>query len=259
MAILNATPDSFSDGGKLTALDEDAMRQRIWELLDAGADILDVGGESTRPGHADVPDHEEIRRVVPVIQAIRAEAPHAVVSIDTRKANVARAALEAGADLLNDVSGLSDPGMAKLAAETGCGIILMRHQDCGLDIVEEACQQLQAICHQALDAGVMPQAIVVDPGLGFGAHPGSDPAANLALIDASAELQKRLGHPVLVGASRKRFIGQLTGDPDPAGERRVAGSVEVAVRAAQAGAAILRVHDVAPTVAALQEAGFRQS
>jgi dihydropteroate synthase len=253
MGILNATPDSFSDGGRLAAPGDAATRAR--QMLAEGADLLDLGGESTRPGHAPVPAEEELRRVLPALAAIRRAAPGAVVSIDTRKAEVARAALAAGADLVNDVSGLGDPRMAEAVREAGCAAVLMRHEPCAGPggIVAAAREQLAALAAKAEAAGVAPEAIVLDPGLGFGSPPGGDVEANLALLQCSDALG--LPYPVLVGASRKRFLGTLAGEATP--DRRVGSSVAAALLAVQGGASIVRVHDVGPTVEALRRMRLR--
>jgi dihydropteroate synthase len=229
------------------------LEARIRQALADGADILDVGGESTRPGHAPVATDEEARRVLPVLAAIRKVAPQAVVSIDTRKASVAKAALAAGADLVNDVSGLGDPAMAAVVKDAGCSIVLMRHAPCTGeggegDVVAAARGQLAALVAKARAAGLADRQLLLDPGLGFGDPPGADVDANLALLCASATYPE--GLPVLVGASRKRFIGAMMGEPEPS--LRVAGSVAAAVLAVRSGAAIVRVHDVAETVAALR-------
>lgn len=249
MAILNATPDSFSDGGALPAPGTPAFRDHVVGLLEAGADILDVGGESRRPGHAAVGTQEELARVLPVIRAVKQVAPRAVLSIDTRKAAVAQAALAAGADFVNDVSGLSDPAMAGMVREAGCAVVLMRHRDLAGDVVAACRAELADLVARARAAGLRDAALVLDPGLGFGDPPGGDVAANQALLRGVATYAQ--GFPVLVGASRKRFIGTLMGEPVAA--RRVAGSVAAAVEAVRAGAAIVRVHDVSPTVAALRQ------
>lgn len=247
MAILNATPDSFSDGGRLAT--PQAAEAAIREALAAGADILDVGGESTRPGHTPVPVAEEMRRVLPVIAAIRRIAPPALVSIDTRKASVAAAALAAGADFVNDVSGLGDPDMARVVRDAGCALVWMRHADLvGNDLVAACRAQMSAGMRQAQAAGIPADRIILDPGLGFGDPPGGDVQANLTLLRGVRSYAH--GRPVLVGASRKRFVGALTGFADP--KERVAGSVAAAVEAVAAGAAIVRVHDVVETVAALR-------
>lgn len=245
MGILNATPDSFSDGGDLEA--DDALDQRIRQLIREGADVLDVGGESTRPGHQPVDAPEEIRRAVRVIEAIRRIDAQVVISIDTSKAAVAAAALDAGADMVNDVSGLGDPAMAGVVAEAGCAVVLMRNQDVVGPILDGAKAQVAAAVERAVAAGISQKAIIVDPGLGFGVRPGASVADNLALVAAGPCYGP---YPVLIGASRKRFVGTMMDEPEPA--RRVAGSVAVAVRARDAGAAIVRVHDVAATVQALR-------
>lgn len=244
MAILNATPDSFSDGGAPI----DAARIRA--AIAAGADILDVGGESTRPGHADVPAEEETSRVVPVIEAIRAVDADVLVSVDTRKAAVAHAALAAGADLVNDVSGLGDPAMADVVRDAGCSVVLMRHEDLRGEAVAACRDQLAALAARAVAAGIPRDRLIMDPGLGFGSPPGADPAANLALARGVAAWAG--GLPALVGASRKRFIGTLTGESAPA--QRVGGSVAVAVAAVLAGADVVRVHDVKETADAVRVA-----
>ncbi len=243
MGILNATPDSFSDGGAL-ARDLDGA---IDAMLRAGADILDVGGESTRPGHAPVSAEEEIRRVVPVIQAIR-QRSDAWISIDTSKARVAAAALDAGADFVNDVTGLGDTAMARIVRNRGCSIVLMRHADCHGDIVRAAKQELRALLVRARASGISDAQVVLDAGLGFGARPGPDVADNLALLDGTAELG--MGYPVLVGHSRKRFVVQWANVEGPL--HADGASAELSRRAMDAGAAIVRVHDVAATKQALQ-------
>ena len=245
MGILNATPDSFSDGGELD--DDAALDARIWAVLDEGADILDVGGESTRPGHDPVPADEETRRVVRVIRAVRRIDAEVPISIDTQKAAVARAALDAGASLVNDVSGLGDPDMAAVVRDAGCPVVLMRHKDLEGDIVAACRGELVGIVARARAAGIQDDRIILDPGLGFGARPGADPEDNLALVDRIADYAQ--GFPVLIGGSRKRFVGDMMGEADP--KHRLEGSLEVARRAVAAGAAIVRVHDVGATVRAL--------
>ncbi|HET6399141.1 MAG TPA: dihydropteroate synthase, partial [Candidatus Thermoplasmatota archaeon] len=191
LAILNVTPDSFSDGGRLAGPAAAATAAR--QAVEAGADILDVGGESTRPGHAPVPADEEARRVVPAIQAILDAVPEAVVSVDTRKAAVAQAAIAAGAHVVNDVSGLDDPAMARLAADTGCGLVVMRHAPLPGDVVAAARAELAQRVQRAWDAGVARDAILVDPGIGFGDPPGGDVAANLRLLRAAREAPTSTG------------------------------------------------------------------
>ena len=172
-----------------------------------------------------------------------------MLSIDTRKAAVARAALAAGADLVNDVSGLDDPAMAGVVRDAGCCVVLMRHRDLPGDVLAACGAELGGLVARARAAGIPDDAIVLDPGLGFGDPPGGDPVANLALLRGAHAYAQ--GFPVLVGASRKRFIGTWTGEPVAA--RRVAGSVAAAVEAVRAGVAIVRVHDVKETVAALRQ------
>ncbi len=251
MGIVNVTPDSFSDGGRF--LDPEAALAQARHLAEAGADILDIGGESTRPGAEDVTEAEEIRRVVPLIEVL-APALGAPISIDTRKAAVARAALAAGAAVLNDVSALRfDPAMGALAAESGAPICLMhaqgdpatmqknpRYDDVLLDVYDF----LEARLAEAEAAGIPRGRVMVDPGIGF----GKTAAHNLALL-RRISLFHALGCVVLVGASRKRFIGTLGGAPEAAA--RVPGSVAVALGAAAQGVQVLRVHDMVETRQAL--------
>ncbi len=251
MGIVNVTPDSFSDGGRFD--DADRALQHALAMLDAGAHWIDIGGESTRPGASDVSADVEAERVEPVISAIHARAPHAVLSVDTSKATVARAAIAAGARVVNDVSALRDPDMAALCAESGVTLVLMhmrgrprtmQHDTHYDDVVSEVLLGLQARVQVAVAAGVRPDRIVVDPGIGFGKSHG-DNARLVAAVPRFASL----GHPVLVGASRKAFIGTLTGVEQA--EERVHGSVGVALASARLGAHVLRVHDVRATRDAL--------
>lgn len=246
MGILNVTPDSFSDGGLHDA--GDAAVAHGLRLAAEGADILDVGGESTRPGHSPVDAETEIARVEPVIRALagRMSIP---ISIDTMKARVAQRALVAGAAIINDVWGFQrDPDMARVAADTGALAILMHNrgaEDPGVDIVADVRDFLSRSVEIALAAGVARDKIVVDPGFGFGkTHDQS-----LRLVTELARIVE-LGFPVLLGASRKRSIGRVTGRDDP--QQRLHGSVALAVVGAIHGAAILRVHDVAPHVDAMK-------
>jgi dihydropteroate synthase len=258
MGIVNVTPDSFSDGGRFLAPDAAVAHARA--LIDAGADILDIGGESTRPGARPVPEAEEIARVAVVIRTLRAGGVAVPISIDTRKAAVAEAAFAAGATILNDVSALTwDPRLAAVAAAARVPVILMHAQGTPEtmqddprydDVVAEVRDYLAARVAAAVAAGIDPSRIAIDPGIGF----GKTIAHNLALLRAIPRLAA-LGHPVLIGASRKRFIGVLgstTGAPLPDGAARMPGSVAVALFAARRGARILRVHDVAETVQALR-------
>lgn len=253
MGILNVTPDSFSDGGRF--FDPGAALAQAGAM--ARADILDIGGESTRPGAATVPEAEEINRTAPVIAAIRNRFS-GPLSIDTRKAGVARAALAAGADMLNDVSALGfDAAMAPLAAETGVPVCLMHAQGTP-DVMQKAPQYedvlldvydaLAALVARAEAAGIAREALIVDPGIGF----GKTMAHNLTLL-AGLSLFHGLGCAVLLGASRKRFIGTLSGvEPavEPA-DGRLPGSLAVALAAVTQGVQIVRVHDIAETRQAL--------
>lgn len=245
MGVLNVTPDSFSDGG-LFAAHEAALAHGL-AMAREGADIVDVGGESTRPGHVEVPTDEEIARVVPVIRDL---ARHAPVSIDTYKAATARAALEAGAAIVNDVWGFRrDPDIARVAAEFGAGAVLMdnRSIDPGVDIVPAIIETLSRSIEIALAAGLSEEAIVTDPGIGF----GKTLAQNLEAIDRLDEIAA-LGFPVLLGASRKSSIGRITGREVPA--ERVHGTLGAHITGALRGASIIRAHDIAAHVDALRVA-----
>jgi dihydropteroate synthase len=253
MGILNVTPDSFSDGGLFDAPEAALARARA--MAAGGADILDVGGESTRPGARDVPIEEELGRTVPVVAAIRAELP-VPVSIDTRKAAVADAALAAGAAVVNDVSALAfDPGMAAVAARAE-GVVLMHAQGTPAtmqdapaydDVLLDVFDALEARIAAAEAAGLSRARLLVDPGLGF----GKALKHNVSLL-ARLSLYHGLGCALLLGASRKAFIGTLGGTPGASGARsRGPGSVAVALHAARQGAQVLRVHDVEDTRQAL--------
>ena len=249
MGIVNITPDSFSDGGR--HLDVAAACRRAERLVLEGADILDLGGESTRPGSEPVPEEEEIRRVVPVIREITALG--LPLSVDTSKAAVARAALEAGAAVVNDVTALGDPAMGPVVATFGAGLVLMHMRGRPRtmqanpvyeDLLGEVCAFLRERRDRAEACGVARERILLDPGIGFGKRLEH----NLELLARLPEIAA-LGSPVLVGASRKRFLEALTGVAEP--EDRVAGSVAAAVAARLRGASVLRVHDVAATREAL--------
>ncbi|MGR3485814.1 MAG: dihydropteroate synthase [Paracoccaceae bacterium] len=252
MAILNLTPDSFSDGGALPSVEAAVARAHA---LEGVADILDLGGESTRPGAAEVPAEEEVARTAPVIRAIRAAGIATPISIDTRKADVARAALEAGADMVNDVSALTfDPEMAEAVARAGCPVCLMHARGTpqtmtGLtdyaDVVAEVVEGLGRSVARAEAAGIARSRMILDPGIGF----AKDTGQNLTLLKGLAALHV-LGLPLLVGASRKRFIGQI-GGAEPA-HARDPGSLAVALHAAARGAQVLRVHDAHGTCQALR-------
>jgi dihydropteroate synthase len=251
MGILNVTPDSFSDGG-LHATQADAIAAGL-AMLEAGADIIDVGGESTRPNAPAIPAATEIARIVPVIQAL-ADAG-ARLSADTRNAATMEAALDAGAKIINDVSGLThDPAAAGLIAARGCAVVVMhtrgtpRTMDAQArydDIVEEVLTELLVRRDAALAAGVDAHNIALDPGFGF-AKLG---AQNMALLRATKRFAG-LGHPLLIGVSRKRFIGEFSGQGEA--KKRFPGSIAAGLYALSQGASILRVHDVAETVQALK-------
>ena len=243
MAVINATPDSFSDGGEAFAREDALIRGRAF--LAEGADILDVGGESTRPGAAPVSAQEEIRRVVPVIEALVAEG--ALVSIDSRRAEVMRAAVRAGARIINDVSALRGEGALDAAVDLGVPVILMHMQgEPGTmqdnptydDVVAEVREGLLDRARTCRQAGIAAQDIALDPGIGF----GKTVAHNLALL-AHLDGLTATGHPVVLGVSRKSYIAKVDRDVPP-GER-VAGSVATALAAWDRGVRIFRVHDVA--------------
>ncbi|NQU42106.1 dihydropteroate synthase [bacterium] len=248
--ILNVTPDSFSDAGRFADLPDALEQARLME--EEGADILDIGGESTRPGSEPVPVEEELRRVIPVIEGIRGRSDIAL-SVDTSKAEVARHALEAGADIVNDVTALRlDPEMAETVARYRAGLILMHmrgtprtmqkdvHYE---DVVREVREFLVGQAESALEAGIPRESICLDPGIGF----AKTIEHNVALMTHAADLRES-GYPVLVGLSRKSFVGKIT-RADVAD--RLPGSLAAAVIAFLRGADILRVHDVAPTRRAL--------
>jgi dihydropteroate synthase len=244
MGILNLTPDSFSDGGEFDT--QEAAMAQVRRMLDAGAHILDLGGESTRPGAAEVPVDEEIARTAPVIRAIRSEGIDTPISIDTRKAPVARAALDAGAQLINDVSAFAfDPAMRGLAAETGAPVCLMHAQ--GLpetmqdnpdysDALLDVYDSLETSVAAAESAGIPRDRILADPGIGFGKR---DPH-NLALI-GRISLFHALGCPILLGVSRKASIGRIGNIPDP--HDRGPASAAIGLWALGQGVQMLRVHD----------------
>lgn len=247
MGILNVTPDSFSDGGDF--LDPDAAVAHALEMVAQGADIIEVGGESTRPGATPVSEVDEIRRTVPIIARIR-EQSDIPLSIDTMKARVAAEAIAAGADIINDVSALeADARMAQTAAETQAGLVLMHMKGTPRtmqanpayqNVVAEVSDYLMSRIDFAVQRGVARDHIIVDPGIGF----GKNVEHNLALLRGLPSLSAH-AVPLLVGASRKRFIGQITGRENP--EARLAGSLGAAAWAIANGAHILRVHDVLDT------------
>jgi dihydropteroate synthase len=255
MGVLNVTPDSFSDGGLY--FDDESAREHGLELVAQGADIVDVGGESTRPGAEPVAEDEELRRVVPVVERLAAERTGARISIDTTKSAVARAALETGAEIVNDVSALRfSPDMADVVAEAGCDCVLMhmlgeprtmQREPRYDDVVAEVKAFLEERLVFALGQGVAEERIWLDPGIGFG-----------KAVEHNLELLRRLdeivaiGRPVVVGTSRKSFLGKLTGGKGEA--ERLAGTVATNVMAFERGASVFRVHDVAEIRDALRVA-----
>ena len=251
MGILNVTPDSFSDGGQHAAADAAIAAGRA--MLAAGVDIIDIGGESTRPDAALVPPAQEIARVRPVIAALAQEG--AIISADTRHATTMEAALAAGAHIINDVSGLKhDPRAAALVAQAGCPVVLMHMRgtpqtmNCQAhyaNLIEDVLAELTATRDAALKAGIRAGNIALDPGLGF-AKLG---AQNISLLRATRRFVA-LGHPVLIGLSRKKFIGEA--GFEPAAQQRFPGSLAAGLYALSQGAHLLRVHDVAETIQALR-------
>lgn len=246
MGILNVTPDSFSDGGRFDAVDAAVAHAR--QMIDEGADLIDVGGESTRPGSQPVPESEQIRRVVPVIAAVSALGS-AVVSIDTTRSSVAAAALDAGATIVNDISGgRDDPAIFDLAAKRQAPVVLMHMQGTPAtmqiaprydDVTSEVATFLADRARAAELAGVAPHRILLDPGIGF----GKSHEHNLALLREMKDLVA-VGRPLLIGTSRKGFIGKVTGESDPA--RRQFGTAATIAWSVANGAAVVRVHDVGP-------------
>ena len=257
MGILNVTPDSFSDGGTHNA-PQDALVYAE-HMLGQGANIIAVGGESTRPGSDEVAPEEELARVLPVVRELAARGR--CVSVDTRHAPVAQACVDAGAAIINDVSGFRDPAMVEVAAGCDAGLVVMHmlgepktmqaepHYE---DVVGEVGAYLVKQAHMLEQAGVAPERICIDPGVGF----GKTTKHNLQLLQATDWLAS-LGYPLMVAVSRKRFIGELTG-VDVAADR-VAGSVAAAQYAVEHGALVARVHDVAETVQAFRLFGAIQS
>ena len=248
MGIVNVTPDSFSDGGMFS--DADAAVKHGLRLLEEGADLLDVGGESTRPGSEAVTSDEERRRVLPVMEGLRREAPEALLSVDTRKAEVARDAVAAGADVVNDIGAGTDPELFGAVAGSGAGLVLMHmkgepktmQEDPRYDdVVGEVRSFLAERLREAVGAGIGPDRLCADPGIGF----GKNLQHNLELLRAIGTFRD-LGVPVLAGVSRKRFVGELSGAADPAD--RVEGTLGAVAWCASRGIEIVRVHDVAPAV-----------
>jgi dihydropteroate synthase len=258
MGVLNVTPDSFSDGGQFA----DPIAAADWAeaMLEEGADIVDIGGESTRPGAQRVSEEEELGRVLSALREIRRRCGSALISIDTTRATVARAALEEGAQIVNDVSGLRwEPPVAELVARYGAGLVVMHSRGSletmasyeratyGSDVVGEVMAELGRSLAVALAAGVPREAIVVDPGVGFSKRSEH----SLAVLRGIPRLAQ-LGFPILVGASRKRLVGDLTGVAEPKG--RLYGTLGVHLAALTLGARLFRVHDVAAHRQALDSA-----
>jgi dihydropteroate synthase len=263
MGVVNVTPDSFSDGGAF--LEADAAIAHGLELVGEGAEILDIGGESTRPGAEPVSEQEELRRVVPVVEGLNAMVTPAQISIDTSKAKVAAAALDAGASLVNDVSAFrADPAMAGVVADSGAECCLMhmlgepRTMQRGAggpqyegDVVDRVKEFLEERMSFAMGEGVGEERIMLDPGIGF----GKTVAHNLELLRRLDELAA-LGRPLVIGTSRKRFLGRIAADAagqeEPLdAQHRLAGTIATNVLALERGASVFRVHDVAPVREAL--------
>lgn len=243
MGILNVTPDSFSNGGLY--FEKEKAVSRGLELVAEGADIIDVGGESTRPGSEPIPAREELRRVIPVISSLR-EKTDALISVDTIKSEVAEAAIEAGADIINDISSFSfDSGMASLAAQKEVPVILMHMKGTPKtmqinpsykDLLSEIKSFLQEKLEIAQVSGIKKEKIIIDPGIGFGKNPND----NLTLLNNLSFLEE-LERPILVGISRKSFIGNILNSPP---QERIEGTIASAIMSIIRGAHILRVHDV---------------
>jgi dihydropteroate synthase len=246
MGIVNATPDSFSDGGNF--LDSGAAREQALHLVDEGADIIDIGGESTRPGAMPVAAEDELRRVIPVVTQLAKQSP-VTISIDTTKAEVARAALDAGAHIVNDISALTfDPAMPAVCAAAGAGVVCMHlrgnpqtMQDDPryTDVVADVCSFLEERLASLERQGIERERVAIDPGIGF----GKTPQHNVEILQYISRL-RGLGRPVCIGHSRKRFLQKLLGRPM---DERLFATVGVSVAVALQGAHILRVHDVAAT------------
>jgi dihydropteroate synthase len=248
MGILNVTPDSFSDGGRF--VDQEDALERAVEMLDAGADVIDVGGESTRPGSKPVSADEEIARTAPVIQKLKKARPNSVVSIDTMKHETAAAAIDAGADIINDVTGLRhSPEIAKLAAESGAGLVLMHMRGTPAtmrsltdydDVVADVSEALRASAEIAEAAGVARESVMLDPGLGF----AKNTTLNLEILRRIREFRE-LGYPLLVGPSRKSFLGDVLAVDGvvPPPEARGLGTAAVVAWLALQNVEMVRVHE----------------
>lgn len=250
MGILNVTPDSFSDGGRYGTLEFAISRAE--EMAGSGVDLIDIGGESTRPGSPSVPLEEELRRVMPAVYALQGLGK--ALSVDTCKPQVMREAIIAGADMINDINGFRAPGAIEAVKDSDCGLCIMHMQGTPQDmqaqpvyqdVVREVIDFLRERVDALLAAGIERERICVDPGLGF----GKSVEHNYALLRGTARIEQELGLPVLIGLSRKSMIGAVTGRPV---EERLSGSIAGALAAVAHGAKIVRVHDVAETVDALK-------
>lgn len=243
MGVLNVTPDSFSDGGRY--LDPGAALKHALEMVEEGADLIDIGAESSRPGAEPVPEAEELHRLIPVVQEVCRQVP-VPVSVDTTKAAVARTAIAAGAAMVNDISACeADPAMLGVVAETGAGLVLMHMQGTPRtmqqsprygSVVDEVCEFLRARIQAAVQAGIAADHILLDPGIGF----GKNLKHNLTLL-AGLDAFQSLGRPILVGVSRKAFIGEVLGRRT---DDRLMGTAAAVAAAVLRGASVLRVHDV---------------
>ncbi len=248
MGTLNVTPDSFSDGGRWATVDEAV--ERAVAMAAEGADVIDVGGESTRPGSAPVDPDEETRRVVPVIERLVAAGTTVPISVDTRKGTVAEAALRAGASIVNDVSGGADPALLQAARESGAGLVLMHMRGTPAtmqalaaydDVVAEVRDELSARYRAAMAAGIAPASIALDPGIGFAKTAGQ----NLVLLRRIGELRSAFDRPLLVGPSRKTFVGRILGAEV---DDRLEGTLATVAWLVARGVQIVRVHDVRAVV-----------
>lgn len=251
MGVLNVTPDSFSDGGRWST--QELAFSQAESMLEAGARIIDIGGESTRPGALPVDLEEELRRVIPIVTALKESHPEILLSVDTSKPEVMSAAIDAGADIINDVNALQAPKAIEAVAASSCGICLMhmqgtpetmQHQPAYSDVLDDIRRFLNERLSACIDAGIESERIILDPGFGF----GKTLTHNLSLLADLREL-KVLGRPILVGLSRKSMFAQIMNSQT---EKRLIPSVVAAVLAVQNGASIVRVHDVAETNQGLQ-------
>jgi dihydropteroate synthase len=255
MGILNVTPDSFSDGGQFFSLEAAVSHAR--ELITEGAEIIDVGGESTRPGADPVSLKEELRRIIPVIERIRSEFPSVLISVDTYKATTAEKAIRAGADIINDITALrGEPSMIDVVLESGAGVVLMHMQGTPKtmqvapsyqDVVSEVMEFLRDRCNWLVDRGVDRERIAIDPGFGFGKRL----ADNIKLM-RNLDAFRALAQPLLIGVSRKSSLAQLVGDAALPAAKRIWPTVALTCLLREKGAHLLRVHDVKPNLEALR-------